>query len=594
MNMKLMNKTLFSFAVLLLTILAIAARASDLALIPWPQKVTQSDGSFTLTPQTRIYADHPSLKTAQFLAQRLRASTGYPLKVHWKISSSIPSDAILFTTKNADTNLGSEGYELSVTSNSIVIRAPTQAGLFYGGQTLRQLLPPQIFSTNVVSNISWQAPCVQIEDWPRFGWRGQMLDVSRHFYNKDEVETLLDDMSLYKLNRFHWHLVDDDGWRLEVKKYPKLTEIGAWRQHVPLERNHRTDNEINVWPDWIKPSADKFGPDGRYGGFYTPQDIREVVAYAAARHIMVVPEIEMPGHSGAAIAAYPELGCTGAPYQIERPGIFHTGVLDPAKPEVYTFLQDVLSETFALFPGPYVHIGGDEVPRGAWDQYPDCQALMKQQGIAVTNEAALQTWFTERMVGFISAHGKTPIGWSEVMRGGLATNVVIMDWIGGGAKAANAGHDAIISPSEPVDYAYFDHYQSTNHTVEPRAIGGYLPLSRVYAFDPMPTNLPPSLQSHILGPQGNLWCEYVAALPHAQYMIFPRACAMAEVAWSDQSARNWDDFTRRLTVDEQRLDELGVNYRHGMSEPNIIPAQPRRHLWHHRHPLASKDTNTMQ
>jgi hexosaminidase len=296
-----------------------------------------------------------------------------------------------------------------------------------------------------------------------------------------------------------------------------------------------------------------------------------------------VPEIEMPGHSGAALAAYPELGCTGQPYQIEKPGVFHSGVLDPAKPEVFTFLQDVLQETFTLFPGPYVHIGGDEVPKGAWNQYPDCQALMKQEGIAVTNEAALQTWFTERMVTFISAHGKTPIGWSEVMRGGLATNVTIMDWIGGGEKAAEAGHDAIMSPADPTDFCYFDHYQSTNHAVEPRAIGGYLPMRRVYAFEPMPTNLPPTLQSHILGPQGNLWTEYVASFPHVQYMIFPRACAMAEVGWSAKEARDWDDFTQRLTIDEQRLDELGVNYRPGMSDPDVRPSNKK--TFHHRRNL---------
>ena len=575
---------LFGFVALYLMATAFNASANDLALIPWPQQVQPQAGSFTLTSQTRICADWSSRQTAQFLAQRLRQSTGYPLKVHWRLFGALPQNGILLTTKNANTNLGPEGYELLVTTNGIVIRASTQAGLFYGGQTLLQLLPPEIFSTNVVTE-NWQAPCVQIEDWPRFPWRGLMLDVSRHFYKPSEVEAILDEMAVYKLNRFHWHLVDDDGWRIEIKKYPKLTQIGAWRQKVGLERNHRTDGETNTWPAWIKPTADKFAPDGRYGGYYTPDEIREMVAYATTRHIMVVPEIEMPGHSGAALAAYPELGCTGRPYEIERPGIFHGGALDPAKPKVYTFLDDVLTETFKLFPAPYVHIGGDEVAKGVWNQYPDCQALMKQQGIAVTNEAALQTWFTERMVSFISAHGKTPIGWSEVMRGGLATNVVIMDWIGGGEKAAAAGHDAIMSPADPVDFAYFDHYQSTNHAVEPRAIGGYLPLRRVYAFEPMPTNLPASLQSHILGPQGNLWTEYVASLPHAQYMIFPRACAMAEVGWSAKDARNWDDFTQRLTVDEKRLDELGVNYRPGMSDPDVRPPPPKKsahHHWHHK------------
>jgi hexosaminidase len=534
------------------------ASANSLAIIPEPQKVQRMDGVFTLNAQTRIYANWSSRKTANFLAQRLRQSTGYPLKVHWKLFGGTPKNALMFTTRHANAAVGAEGYDLTVSTNDIIIRAPTQTGVFYGGETLMQLLPPQIFSTNVVST-SWTAPCVQIEDWPRFSWRGQMLDVSRHFFNKTEVEAVLDEMALYKLNRFHWHLVDDDGWRLEVDKYPKLTEIGAWRKNVALQRTHRTDSAMTAHPAWTAATPDKFGPDGRYGGFYTPQDIREVVAYAAARHIMVVPEIEMPGHCGEVLAAYPELGCSGKPYEVERPGPFHVGVLDLAKPEVYTFLDDVLDEVFQLFPGPFVHIGGDEVARGAWDRYDDCRALMQKEGLQ--DEGQLQTWFTKRMVDYISAHGKTPIGWSEAIRGGITTNLIVMDWIGGGKKAAELGHDAIMTPSSPVDYAYFDHYQSTNHLTEPRAIGGFLPLSRVYSFEPVPEGLPENLQSHILGPQGNLWTEYIASLPHVQYMIFPRACAMAEVGWSAKDARNFDDFERRLAVDEQRLDELGVNYR---------------------------------
>ncbi|HEY1787566.1 MAG TPA: family 20 glycosylhydrolase [Verrucomicrobiae bacterium] len=534
------------------------ADANGLALIPQPQKVQRMDGVFTINAQTRIYADSHSRKTAEFLAERLRKSTGFPLKVHWKLFPGTLQNAILFTTKHANSAVGDEGYDLTVATNGVIVRAPSQAGLFYGGETLMQLLPPEIFSTNVVT-ADWQAPCVQIEDFPRFSWRGLMLDVSRHFYNKTEVEAVIDEMALYKLNRFHWHLVDDDGWRLEVPKYPKLTEIGAWRKDVALQRTHRTDGAITAHPAWTTASPDKFAPDGRYGGFYTLQDIRDVVAYATARHIMVVPEIEMPGHSGEAIAAYPELGCSGKPYEVERPGPFHVGVLDPAKPEVFTFLDNVLDEVFQLFPAPYVHIGGDEVPRGAWDRYDDCRALMQREGLQ--DEGQLQTWFTTKMVNYITAHGKTPIGWSEAIRGGMSTNLVVMDWIGGGKKAAELGHDAIMTPSSPVDYAYLDHYQSTNHLTEPRAIGGYLPLSRVYSFEPVPAGLPADLQSHILGPQGNLWAEYVASLPHAQYMIFPRACAMAEVGWSAKDARDWEGFQNRLSVDEQRLDELGVNYR---------------------------------
>lgn len=558
-----MKRFLIFFALFLLTVSAFAAGVNQLALIPWPQKVQRHDGVFTLTSDTCIDADKSSLATARLLAERLRQSTGYPIKIHRKaITDVLPENAIVLTTLGANTNLGPEGYELAVSRDHIVIRAPTQAGLFYGGQTLLQLLPPQIFSTNIVS-ASWQAPCVQIQDWPRFAWRGLMLDVSRHFYNKNEVETVLDEMALYKLNRFHWHLVDDDGWRIQIKKYPRLTQIGAWRDTVDLPRT-RGNTGPAAQPAWTKPGPDKFAPDGRYGGFYTQDDIRDVVAYAAARHIVVVPEIEMPGHSGAVLSAYPELGCSGKPYDMEATGPFRNGVLDPANPQVFTFLENVLDETFKLFPGPYVHMGGDEVRAGVWSPYPDCQKLMRQQGLK--NEGELQSWFTRRMVQFICAHGKTPVGWSEIMRGGLATNVIVMDWIGGGKKAAEAGHDAIMTPSTPVDYSYFDHYQSTNHALEPRSIGGYLPLNRVYAFEPIPPGLPPELQSRILGPQGNLWTEYVASLAHVQYMLFPRACAMAEAGWSARNARNWDDFKERLRTNEKCLDELGINYRPGQRD----------------------------
>jgi hexosaminidase len=563
-----LKKSFFLFAVCIFTATAFADDNNDLGLIPQPQKFQRQDGTFTLTSKTRIYSDHSSRTTAKFFADRLRQSTGYPLKIHSKPIFSAPStDAILFTTKDANTNLGPEGYELTVGANGVIVRAPTQTGLFYGGETLMQLLPTEIFSTNIVTR-DWTVPYVQIQDWPRFPWRGLMLDVSRHFYNKDEVKAVVDEMALYKLNYFHWHLVDDDGWRLQVKQYPKLTETSAWRQHVDLARNHpgatRAGGE-NAQFDWTKPTADKFAPDGRYGGFYTPDDIREVVAYAAARHITVVPEIEMPGHEGSVLAAYPELSVTKTPYEVERPGPFHVGVMDPANPDTYVFLETVLDEVFKLFPGPYVHIGGDEVPNGALRKSPACIALMQKEGF--TNEFQLQSYLNERIEKYVNAHGKTLIGWSEILKGGLSPNAVVMDWIGGGKKAAEAGHDAVMSLADPIDYCYLDHYQSTNHLTEPRGIGGYLPLSRVYAFEPIPAGLPENLQHHILGPQGNLWCEYVASLPHAQYMIFPRACAMAEVGWSAKDARNWDDFQERLAVDEKRLNELNVNYRHGTSEP---------------------------
>jgi hexosaminidase len=552
-------KILFpGFLAAFLGVTALGANAGELALIPLPQKVQQTEGTFTLTPDTCIYTDRASRDSAEFLAQRLRTATGYPLKIHHWTSSNVPQNGIFLTTQDAKTDLGDEGYDLTVDSQGIVIRAPAQAGLFYGGETFMQLLPPAIFSTNQIAGTTWEAPCVQIEDWPRFKWRGLMLDVSRHFYSKTDVEALIDEMSLYKLNRFHWHLVDDDGWRLQVKKYPKLTEIGAWRDHALLDRTVNEETKQTAHLTWMEPSPDKFGPDGRYGGYYTEKDVREVVAYAAQRHIMVIPEIEMPGHSGAAVASYPELGCSSEPYVMEKAG--QLGVLNVASPQTYAFYESVLKEVFNLFPAPYVHIGGDEVPEGAWDGNAACRALMKEQGF--TNDFQLQSYFIQRMEKFINANNKTLIGWSEILKGGLATNAVVMDWIGGGKEAVEAGHDAVMTPCAPTDYCYFDHYQSMDHHAEPQAIGGFLPLKTVYSFEPIPANLSPALQSHILGPQGNLWTEWIASFPHAQYMIFPRACAMAEVGWSSRDARDWQDFQRRLAADKMRLDALGVNYRH--------------------------------
>jgi len=543
-----------------------AADTSGLALIPLPQRVQRMDGSFTLTSQTRICADWHSRTTARFLAQRLRQSTGYPLKTH--LPSTPRENTILLTTKNANTHLGPEGYDLLVTTNSVVVRASTQAGLFYGCQTLLQLLPPEIFSSNVVT-ANWQAPCVQIEDWPRFQWRGFMLDVSRHFFNKSEVEAILDEMAFYKLNRFHWHLTDDQGWRIQIKKYPKLTQIGAWRNKVNFVP---PSNETFAHPAWSQPTPDKFAPDGRYGGFYTQKEIREVVAYAATRHIMIVPEIEMPGHAEAALSAYPQFSCVSGFSGNDLRG--HKGIYDPSNPGTFVFLDNILSEVFKLFPGPYVHIGGDEVQTNYWHDNLNCQALMKREGL--TDEHQLQSWFTARMEKYISSHGKTLVGWSEILGGGLATNAVVMDWIGGAKDAAEAGHNAVMAPSAPVPYCYFDYYQSTNHATEPRAIGNYLPLRQVYAFEPMPSGLPEPFQSHILGAQGNLWTEYVQSLAHVQYMIFPRECAMAEVAWSAKDARDWDSFYTRLIANEKYLDELGVNYRPGGSEPIIDPAPHHR------------------
>ena len=539
-----------------LSILSLAATAlavNEPAIIPQPQSLTRLDGAFKLAPDTRIYTDPASMDTGVLFTERLRKSVGGRFRISGKTTPDLAgmvNDGILLTTQDADSSLGAEGYELTVATNRIVIRAPTQAGLFYGVQTLLQLLPPEIFSAHVVKDFTsevvrdfnWQIPCVKITDSPRFGWRGLMLDVSRHFFNKQEVETLLDAMALHKLNTFHWHLVDDNGWRIEIKKYPKLTSVGAWRGGVGfgLPTNSTT----------------AYGPDGRYGGFYTQDDIREVVAYAAARHITIVPEIEMPGHSLAALASYPEFGTGDGPFLVPLKGGVNPGIYSPAKEQTFQFLDDVLTEVSQLFPSKYIHIGGDEVPKGPWKNDAACQALMKREGLK--NEEELQSWFIRRIEKIVNAKGKTILGWSEILQGGLAQNAAVMDWIGGGREAASQGHDVVMTPTS---FCYFDYYQGRDHNVEPRAIGGFLPLEKVYAFEPVPGGLAPEMQKHILGGQGNVWTEYIPNFKHVEYMAFPRLSALAEATWSPKAARNFGDFTRRLKTDEQRFDKLGVNYR---------------------------------
>ena len=530
-----MNISLAGIASLLLAA-TIAALAAEPSIIPQPQTMEVKEGVFTLNAKTAIYFSGDAAKAeTETVAKMLRPATGLPLPVRPmpEMGGRLGNGILLKLSSTEKSDFGKEGYKLSALSGLIEITAATPTGLFYGGQTLRQLLPPEIYSSNKVSGVKWEIPCVEITDSPRFGWRGLMLDVSRHFFTKDEVKQLLDVMALHKINTFHWHLVDDNGWRIEIKKYPKLTEVGAWRDGIE--------------PGLDPKSSTAYRPDGRYGGFYTQDDIREVVAYAAKLHITIVPEIEMPGHSSAALRSYPEFSCAGKP----GPNVYCAG-----KDATFEFLQNVLPEVFELFPSKYIHIGGDEVDKGYWKNCELCQARIKSEGLKSEHE--LQSYFIRRMEKFINTHGKTLIGWSEIREGGIAPSAVLMDWIGGGREAANEGHDVVMSPTSN---CYFDYYQGRDHSVEPRAIGGFLPLQKVYSFEPIPGGLAPDRQKHILGAQGNVWTEYIANIKHVQYMAFPRLSALAEVTWSPKEARNYDSFVRRLKVDEQRLDKLGVNYR---------------------------------
>ena len=531
-------------AVMCLALLAAStlANATTPALIPVPQKLEQREGVFQLQRDTRLLTDEISFGTGEYLAAKLRSGTGFSWRVRTSGETRSVKGAILLTTNGADVALGAEGYTLDVTADAVVVRAPNQAGLFYGAQTLLQLLPTEVFAPNPVLNIGLTLPCVYIEDRPRLRWRGLMLDVSRHFFTKDEVKCLLDEMALHKLNMFHWHLVDNAGWRIEIKKYPKLTQIGAWRLGVGF----------GFEPD----TTTAYGPDGRYGGFYTRGDIREVVDYAAARHIAVIPEIEMPGHSSAALSAYPQFSCSGGPYSLHMVAGVPGGVYCAGKDETFTFLQDVLTEVCQLFPCKYIHIGGDEVPKESWKKCSRCQARMTAEGLK--SEYELQSWFIRRIETLINGQGKNLIGWSEIGEGGLAANAVVMDWIGSGLEAAKEGHDVVMVPMK---FCYFNLYQAEDRGAEPRAMKGVVPLNKVYSFEPVPNGLPAENEKHILGSEGAVWTEYITNFKQVEYMIFPRLCALAEVTWSPKASRNWEDFLRRLQTHARRLDLLGINYR---------------------------------
>ena len=447
--------------------------------------------------------------------------------------------------------MGTEGYKLSVTPTQINITAATAQGFFYGVQTLLQLLPTEVFSEKSLrSKVNWIVPCVEIEDKPRYAYRGLHLDAGRHFQPVSFVKKYIDIMALHKMNNFHWHLTEDQGWRIEIKKYPKLTEVGAWRNETLI--GHNSDR------------PQKF--DGqRYGGFYTQDEIREVVAYAQERFINIIPEIEMPGHALAALAAYPELSCDPTKnYKVATSwGVFED-VFCPSE-KTFSFLQDVLTEVMDLFPSKYIHIGGDECPKTAWKNSTFCQDLMKKEGLK--DEHELQSYFIQRIEKFINSKGRSIIGWDEILEGGLAPNATVMSWRGieGGISAAQEDHDVIMTPSS---HCYFDYYQADPET-EPLAAGGLISLETVYGYEPTPDVLNNQQAKHILGAQGNVWTEYMRYTGTVEYMVYPRAIALAEVLWSPKSRRNFGDFVTRLQFHFKRLDRLNLNYSKRLYDVNM-------------------------
>lgn len=539
-------KKLFLFFLFLTSMQMLNAQTNSIHLIPQPVDLKASTGVYPLTNATTISFDKPeSRTTADMLAQRLNAPTGFSLKAQQGKTGAIQLN--INTVPNAE--LGNEGYTLEASPKGVVITANQTAGLFYGMQTLVQLLPKEIESKTATKG-TWNIPSVKIKDYPRFGWRGIMLDVSRNFFTKEEVKAYIDQIARLKYNTLHWHLTDDEGWRIEIKSLPKLTSVGAWR--VPRS-GHFGDRE-----------PPKIGEKATVGGFYTQEDIKEVIKYAQDRNVAILPEIDVPGHSMAAIASYPELSCKKDPNSMVSPGhkfsewygngtfkMLTENALNPADEKVYDFLEKVFTEVAALFPHPYIHVGGDECYKGYWAQDEGCQALMKK--LKIHHVEDLQGYFMGRLEKILQAKGKKLMGWDEILEGGISPTAAVMSWRGtkGGIEAAKEGHEVVMSPTT---FAYLD-YNQGEATVDP-PIYASLRVSKSYSFEPVPEGVD---AKYILGGQGNLWSEQVPNLRYAQYMTYPRAWALSEVYWSPKNVRNWDDFAKRMETHFDRSDIAEIN-----------------------------------
>ncbi len=511
-----------------------------LAVIPAPVSIKGLEGDFIISEKTQIIlgvADDQTKLAADFFANLVRNSTGISLYVE---EGKRPAKGSVFMT--VDTTIeNKEGYMLTVTPKKVIIKGGSAAGLFYAVQTMRQIMPAEVESPATIEGLVLTIPACEIEDEPRFGYRGMHLDVGRHMFPIAYIKRYIDMIALHKMNRFHWHLTEDQGWRIEISKYPRLTEIGAFRKETLIGHGGRRPFEF----------------DGkRYGGFYTKEEVKEIVEYARTKFITVIPEIEMPGHAMAALASYPELGCTGGPYEVQtRWGVFED-VYCAGKEETFTFLENVLTEVMELFPSEYIHVGGDECPKTQWEKCPLCQQRIKEEGLK--NEHELQSYFIQRIEKFVLSKGKKIIGWDEILEGGLAPEATVMSWRGttGGIEAAKQKHDVIMTP---YTYVYLDYYQCEPQG-EPLAIGGYLPIEKVYSYNPMPEELTPEEQKHILGVQGNLWSEYLSTPEHMEYMAYPRMFAVAESGWTPDRLKDFEDFLARFEILKKRYDNVGINY----------------------------------
>jgi hexosaminidase len=519
--------TLILLLLLFSPIAPVNAMDQNINIIPYPQELKVNSGNFVLTPTTVIYFDSDEDKSAliaRHLQNTLKPATGYPLKISKFDPDTQKSNYLLLTTKNAQEFLGSEGYMLEVTPQQIIVKAPQPSGLFYGIQTLRQLLPPEILKNSPSPDITWKIPAVEIKDFPRFPWRGLMLDCSRTFQSLDYIKKTIERMALYKMNVLHLHLTDDQGWRLEIKRYPELTQTGA---RFP-EKYH-------------EPPA--------HQGFYSQKEMKELVEYAASRNIIIVPEIELPGHSLSALSCYPHLSCTGGPFEIypffKGPNITQE-IYCAGNEETFEFLTNILSEVFEIFPSKYIHIGGDEAPKSRWQQCPKCQARIKAEDLK--DEHELQSYFIKRIEKYVNSQGRQIIGWDEILEGGLAPNAAVMSWRGikGGIAATQAQHSVVMSPTS---HCYFDYkYEAIDS-------------KKAYLFEPVPQQLTESQGRYILGLQANFWSHIDREPQKVDYQLFPRLLSLAERGWSPRELRDWEKFHLRLQHHLPRLEILGINYR---------------------------------
>ena len=512
------------------------------SVIPRPESVTLSEGVFCVKGaalETDANIDDASMKAIGRFTEALETATGKKLHKGKGGFSFV-----------LNSNLADEEYAINIGKDGAVVEAGALNGFVYACETLKQMLPAAIYGGKK-ADADWALPYVSIFDSPRFAYRGMHLDACRHFWSIEETKRSLDVMAAFKLNRFHWHLTEDQGWRAEIKAYPKLTEVGAWRNGTMIKKEWGSNDGV------------------RYGGFYTQEEMKEVVEYAAERGITVIPEVDLPGHMVAALAAYPELGCTGGPYEVWTRWGVAKDIICAGNDDVFTFLENVFKELVDIFPSEYIHIGGDECFGGdaepgrpdPWDVCPKCAARMKQLGIKKGPQAKhyLQNYVTARVQEMLGKMGRKVIGWDEILQGNLAPGATVMSWRGvnGGIEAAAKGFDAIMTPT---DYMYFDYYQSRDRDNEPLGIGGYLPLEQVYSYEPL-DGMAPGSESHIIGVQANLWTEYIATPEHLEYMLLPRLCALSEVQWCAPEAKDYGRFRQSLDHTFEMLDAMGVNYR---------------------------------